>query len=505
MRLQSGLPATEWNLARGCGDLNAPKEGAEGLPQGSFLTKDEVLRSRTLHYTPGSIFLGRVDDQLIGIKDNRHIITLAGSRSGKSACVLIPNLLLYPGSVMVIDPKGELAVETALHRKEVLGQEVVILDPFGIVKGEARALVRRHNPLKEILDDTPEGARNLIDDAALVAEALVEQTSQNDSYWSMAARNLVQGLVLATMLHGQDDLPGMRKELMQDEEGLSGLFRYMSAFAEQHSNPLLDENIMAAADAVTRVGRSMIGRIGNTEGAAVLANAIEQLAFLESPGMRDMLSGHDISLRDLKAQPNGPVTLYLVLPAGRVTTHSRWLRLMVSQALSIFEHQPNEPEHPVLLILEEFAALGHLRPVEQAAGFIAGSHVRLWSVLQDLSQLQTHYEKGWETFIGNAGIFQAFSLTDQTSLEYVSKRLGETTVEVVTPQHLSTRSLDAGDPGLKRSFEKVPLLSPSEIGVTFRRLSKNGSAVGGRSLVLWSDSRPFIVDRVWWKHLETAA
>ena len=94
----------------------------------------------------GAILLGRNGGDLIGVADDRHLLTVAGSRSGKSSTCLLPNLLRWPSSVLCIDPKGELAKATAVRRAE-MGQAVYILDPFGEVKGEAARFRCGYNPL----------------------------------------------------------------------------------------------------------------------------------------------------------------------------------------------------------------------------------------------------------------------------------------------------------------------------------------------------------------------
>src|SRR5579863_3153589 len=90
-------------------------------------------------YESGKVFLGSIGNQLIGVSDDRHLMTIAGSRAGKGVSTIIPNLIEYPGSVLVIDPKGENAQVTANRRergssnvKDFLGQRVVVLDPFGV-------------------------------------------------------------------------------------------------------------------------------------------------------------------------------------------------------------------------------------------------------------------------------------------------------------------------------------------------------------------------------------
>ena len=112
-------------------------------------------------WKPGKVLLGRWGDRLIGdpdrveehdgrtvvrLGDDRHIVTIAGSRAGKSRTVLLPNLRRYPGAMFVIDPKGELARETALLREEKFGQESAVLDPF-----DASGLPSAsYNPLDEL-------------------------------------------------------------------------------------------------------------------------------------------------------------------------------------------------------------------------------------------------------------------------------------------------------------------------------------------------------------------
>ena len=88
-------------------------------------------------YEPGKIFLGSLDQQLIGVSDDRHMMTVAGNRAGKGVSAIIPNLLEYPGSILAIDPKGENAARTKNRRdkgskniKQSLGQDVYVLDPL---------------------------------------------------------------------------------------------------------------------------------------------------------------------------------------------------------------------------------------------------------------------------------------------------------------------------------------------------------------------------------------
>src|SRR5690606_14355419 len=132
----------------------------------------------------------------------------------------------------------------------------------------------------------------------------------------------------------------------------------------------------------------------------VLSTAQSHTNMLESPRIRDSLSESNLRLEDLKTNK---VTVYLILPADRLDTYGRWLRLLVQQALVVNARNVDvRPERPILFLLDEMAALGRLAMVEQAYGLMAGFGMQLWGIVQDLSQLKRIYGDGWETFIGNS-------------------------------------------------------------------------------------------------------
>ncbi len=125
-------------------------------PQASWRGLQDILADPALHYDPnhpgGKLLLGTLEDQLIGVADDRHMITVAGSRAGKGVSVIIPNLIFYPGSVLAIDPKGELASITARRRAKGLSQKVFVLDPFDRTTERVQPYKASFNPMA-ILND----------------------------------------------------------------------------------------------------------------------------------------------------------------------------------------------------------------------------------------------------------------------------------------------------------------------------------------------------------------
>src|SRR3546814_1499175 len=120
-----------------------------------------------------------------------------------------------------------------------------------------------------------------------------------------------------------------------------------------------------------------------------------------------------------------PSSFYLVLPPYRLATYARWLRLMLAQGLTYLAPAPASPARSVLFLLDEFAALGRLEPVERAMGLMAGYGIQLWPILQDVHQLRALYERRAGTFLSNAGVLQLFGVNDHDSakLDRKSTRL----------------------------------------------------------------------------------
>lgn len=431
------------------------------------------MTKNTWGYAPGRLFLGALPDDrsvAVGRPDDRHIVTIAGSRTGKSSTALLPNLKLWPGSVLAIDPKGELA-RIASGWRAGFGR-VVVLDPFKVTdQTEAHGW----NPFDE-LRRLP--ADLVPDEASLIADALIVEDSRQDSHWVQAGRNLVRALVLyLTTLDGEVSLTDLRSFLASGD-ALLGIL-----------------NTMTTSDAYDGVIAGLAASLLATtdrERDTIISVAATQTAFLDSPGLRRVSEASTFHLSDFSKDE--PLSVFLVLPSGRMSTHYRWLRLFINMAFTAMEQAEVAPASPVLWLLEEFAQLGNMRSLQAAAGYMAGFGVKLWVVLQDLPQLKTHYRESWETFLGNAGIVQAFGNTDPTTTRYLSERLGSVEVELQDLRPTSAGGMRQGDFGGHRRIERRPLLSPSEIERCFPREA-------GNALILAAGQKPLVVDRVHWESM----
>jgi len=421
--LQSDLPRGSVDNGAGIG------------PSAAFETSSNVAQTSSLQFQlpnpEGRIFLGVIDADIqksrlpdgrieryallghaIGVPDDRHIITIAGSRSGKGRSAIVPNLITYPGSVLAIDPKGDLAALTADWRALMLGQRVIVLDPFGVAGSVSSRYGGGFNPLSILTEDSA----TLLEDAGLIADSIVlPAPGAKDPHWDESAKQFLEGVILhvatSPAYAGRRDLVSVYDCLMDGGDELRN---------EMAEN--------AAADfAVVTLASNFFDKAEN-ERSSVLSTLRRHIRFLGYSQIKRVLRTHSFDLRALKTQA---MTVYLSLPAMRMGTCSRWLRLFVNLTLAALEAEKTKPAHPVLLCLDEFAVLGTMKVLEDAAGQIAGLGCKLWPILQDLGQLKALYSDRWETFIGNAGVLQFFGNADMQTLEWISKRLGETTIQTI--------------------------------------------------------------------------
>lgn len=372
-------------------------------------------------WQPGMLLLGR--DQFgryYGHADDRHILTVAGSRAGKGVSLIVPNLLHWPGSVIAIDPKAELASLTASRRSEKGSEwslpmsgpgKVFALDPFDRVTGDARRFRdAAFNPMDGLDPQSDEGK----DRSYQIADALIVQSEGDGAFWTQSARSLLRALIL----HVADTEPADSAHLLR--------VRTLCMVSGDTRKALFIEMAASTIEIVARMGDAMQGR-GQIEQGSILSSIESQTVFLEGEEMRRVMTSSSFRLEDLKRER---VTLYLCLPATRLATHGRWLRMMISLAVEAMERTGalEKGKLPVLFVLDEFAALGRMEVVEKAAGQIASFGVKLWPIVQDLTQLKRDYGDSWETFMGNAGCLTFFGNTDVTTTSHIQARLGETEV-----------------------------------------------------------------------------
>ena len=420
------------------------------------------MSSSTTHK---GIYLGKgPDGKTQYYTGDRHLFLIGPNGSGKGARLLTQNIaLLTDRSMFIVDPKGEACAMTIEHRRKY--GDVVVINPFGLMDDlpHLRMQSTGFNPLAALDPDS----KNFVDQATALAEATMRgDGSGKDSHWIPSARSLWASLLMwVKVAYPKSASFGLARQLLTEpstyeirEDGkrgapLSGLrFTAMQIAACRDDYPAI----------ASKAGRFLEAR---EEIDGIISTAITQTDFLDSaPIADDMAKGSGFRFADMRRKT---VTVYLILPAQYLRTHSGWVRIIIQSALSdLYGSRPDASKPRILFVLDELpAAIGNLAAVEDAMGLARGYRIQLWPVVQDLSQLKDLYDKRWETFIGNTGALISFSPSDWTTAEYLSKLTG-TKLEVRPSRSVSDATTNTGTTHTESTSENlasVPVLRPDEL------------------------------------------
>jgi len=339
-----------------------------------------------------------------------HLITVAPTRTGKGRDILIPALLDWPYSCVVVDPKGELASVTSAQRRR-FGQ-VIYLDPYGLHGGLMKgARPSRYNPMARLDPNSIEFSAQ----SEKISDSLIWEEGEALSFFTGGARGLCSGIQMGLTEHAEPhekNLISMRSVITGEFQGGVNVFDFAKSIIANSSNQVLRQKLARFC---------VPGAIKSRSLADIIATADVQTSFLSDAALAHSLSASDFSFADLKKRV---ITVYVVLPLDYLDVCGKYFRLIVASALS--ELLAGRKGVPVLIMMDEFFQLGTLKAVQNAMSMAAGFGVQLWPVLQDLSQLMELYPRTWETFLSNAGVRMFFGPRDERTAQYMSGQCGQT-------------------------------------------------------------------------------
>lgn len=385
-----------------------------------------------------------------------HLMSVAGTRSGKFTNLIAPNLLGlggYEGSWFVIDPKGETAFVTARYQRES-GKEVRVIDPWKVYSETPDTF----NPLDVIpLDDI----EAIADDAAMIAEMIVPQHSgSSDPYWDNRSRSIISALIMHCVLEYKNAL--LQKEENDQEQGfkiegneientktLATVWRWLR-LPEDEFKGLLGE--MAASDneivsLAANEAQSTLNNSPKTHGS-VMSNCFTHTDFLKSPSLQTSISKSNF---DINKITEGNAALYVIIPPDKIDSQSKWLRILVATALRTVVRNRNKR---VTFVLDEFPSLGKINDVSSFMAMGAGYNITLWPIFQSLSQLKQIYGDGWEVFMAGASVKHFFGVNDSFTANHISGLAGNSTYVVYDRNVIGN---DKGQPSAR------PLITPDEV------------------------------------------
>ncbi|KXF79421.1 conjugal transfer protein TraG [Paramesorhizobium deserti] len=356
---------------------------------------------------PDGVVLGRYRGEYLRHDGVEHILCFAPTRSGKGVGLVVPTLLTWPGSCIVHDIKGENWELTAGWRSRF--GRVLLFDP---TNPDSAA----YNPLLEVRPGDAE-----VRDVQNIADILVDPEGmlERRSHWEKTSHSLLVGAILHVLYAEQDKtLAGVASFLSDPRRPIELTLRAM--MLTNHLGEAGPHPVVASA------ARELLNKSEN-ERSGVLSTAMSFLGLYRDPVAAKVTSRCDWRIADLVSSEK-PVTLYLVVPPSDISRTKPLIRLILNQIgrrLTEDLHA-RDRRHRMLMMLDEFPALGRLDFFESALAFMAGYGIRAFLITQSLNQVEKAYGAN-NSILDNCHTRVAFSTNDERTAKRLSDALGTAT------------------------------------------------------------------------------
>jgi len=422
-----------------------------------------------------------------------HILAFAPTRSGKGVALVIPTLLCWMWSVIVLDIKGENFALTSGWRK-LIGQRILRFAP-----AEAHGSVR-YNPLAEVRV----GTDYQIADCQNIASMIIDPDGKGlKDFWMQSGWEWLSAVILHVLYRKQHDesrtatLADVHafmsvgdddgEDMQSGDEGFEVILDDMARY--DHRDDVANGEVRRAA------GR-MLKRAGS-ERSGVHSSATVQLALYSDPIVARNTSESDFRIEDLMNGEN-PTSLYLVIPPRDIARLRPLIRILMNQFMTRlmndmeFENGQPKPnyKHRMLLMLDEFTSIGKLEIFEKALAYMAGYGLKAFIIVQDLTQLRKpeHYGRD-ESITSNCHIKIAYAPNNKDTAKDLSELSGKTTVV----QRKRSKSHGKGG-SISESQSEVarPLMTPDECSSMrmIKKDEKSGKVTPGDMLIFVAGERP---------------
>jgi type IV secretion system protein VirD4 len=393
---------------------------------------------------PDGVVLGRHERAYLRHDGPEHVLCFAPTRSGKGVGLVVPTLLTWPGSAIVHDIKGENWEITAGFRARF--GRVLLFDP---TNGASSA----YNPLLEVRRGEWE-----VRDVQNVADVLVdpEGSLERRNHWEKTSHSLLVGAILHVLYAEADKtLAGVAAFLSDPKRPIEATLQTMM------TTPHLGE--AGPHPVVASAARELLNKSDN-ERSGVLSTAMSFLGLYRDPVVAKVTRQCDWRIVDL-VQDSRPATLYLVVPPSDISRTKPLIRLVLNQIGRRLteELRPKNGRHRLLLMLDEFPALGRLDFFESALAFMAGYGLKSFLIAQSLNQIEKAYGAN-NAILDNCHVRVSFATNDERTAKRVSDALG-TATEMKAMKNYAGHRLSPwlGHLMVSRSETARPLLTPGEI------------------------------------------
>lgn len=402
--------------------------------------------------------LGKLDGEILAYDGPGHLLLVGASRSGKGRGHVVPTLLAWPHSALVLDVKGELASGDARHDfpgaagfRETLGA-VLRFAP-------TRADSARFNPLFEVRKGP-----NEVRDVQNVVEIVVDPAGdgRHEDFWDRSAKQILVGLILHVLYVEPDHrktLAVVRDKLRDLDAHAQTMRIVLHRRNPETGAPEIHPEVLHAAESYLAGEERM--RSG------IKATAESFFGIFADPLIAANTSASDFRVGDLMCDAR-PVTLFLQPPPSDATRLMPLMRLVLNQiARSLMEDQVADASgrpklHQLLMLLDEFPQLGRLPFFETAMGAFAGYGLKAYLVCQSLNHVTRAYGRD-SVIVDNCHIITSFAAADLETAKTIASMAGERW-EVIESQSINRpRALIAPRGTTSFREERRPLLLPGDV------------------------------------------
>jgi type IV secretion system protein VirD4 len=395
-------------------------------------------------FTSDGVVLGKLDRAYLRHDGAEHVLCFAPTRSGKGVGLVVPSLLTWPGSAVVHDIKGENWQLTSGFRSR--HGQVLLFDPTNVQSAA-------YNPLLEVRRGDWE-----VRDVQNIADILVdpEGSLEKRDHWEKTGHALLVGAILHVLYAEADKtLAGVGNFLSDPKRGIEATLKAMMVTA--HLGDAGPHPVIASA------ARELLNKSGN-ERSGVLSTAMSFLGLYRDPVVAEVTRRCDWRIVDLVECPD-PVTLYLVVPPSDINRTKPLIRLILNQiGRRLTEDLDGQHgRHRLLLMLDEFPALGRLDFFESALAFMAGYGLKCFLIAQSLNQIEKAYGPN-NSILDNCHVRVSFATNDERTAKRVSDALG-TATELRAMKNYAGHRLSPwlGHMMVSRQETARPLLTPGEV------------------------------------------
>src|SRR3954452_4111465 len=393
---------------------------------------------------PDGVMLGRFDGEYLRHDGPEHVLCFAPTRSGKGVGLVVPSLLTWPGSCIVHDIKGENWSLTAGLRARF--GRVLLFDPTNTPSSA-------YNPLLEVRRGEWE-----VRDVQNVADVLVdpEGSLERRNHWEKTSHSLLVGTILHVLYAETDKtLRGVASFLSDPRRPIETTL--VAMMTTPHLGKKGPHPVVASA------ARELLNKSDN-ERSGVLSTAMSFLGLYRDPVVAQVTRRCDWRIADIAGEEK-PTTLYFVVPPSDISRTKPLIRLILNQIGRRLTEDLNATNrrHRVLLMLDEFPALGRLDFFESALAFMAGYGLKSFLIAQSLNQIEKAYGAN-NSILDNCHVRVSFATNDERTAKRVSDALG-TATELRAMKNYAGHRLSPwlGHLMVSRAETARPLLTPGEV------------------------------------------